>query len=41
MLEERRPRVELELDGPGAIRLQGALGFDDPIDGSHVKRARG
>ena len=41
ILEERRPRVELELDGPGAFRLQGAPGFENFIDGSHVKRARG
>ena len=41
IFEERRPRVELELDGTGAFRLLGAPGFENFVDGSHVKRARG
>ena len=41
ILKERRPGVELKLDGPGAFRLQGVLGFENFFDGSHVKRTRG
>lgn len=41
ILEERRPRGELKLDGPVAFRLRDVLGFVNFTGGTRVKRARG